>query len=60
MFANHFAVITRFNDLGLSRPGIEHLAPPPPTEYGAHPTQVLRTSSAEKILKSQFSIYSVE
>ena len=63
MFANHFAVITRFNDLGLSRPGIEHLAPPPPTEYGTHPqfpTQVLRTSSTEKILKSQFSIYSVE
>ena len=44
-----------------------HLAPPPPTEYGTQPqfhTQVLRTSSTEKILKSppptQLSIYSVE
>ena len=30
-------------------------APPPPTEYGTQPqfhTQVLRTSSTEKILKS--------
>jgi len=42
-------------------------APPPPTEYGTQPqfhTQVLRTSSTEKILKSppptQLSIYSVE
>ena len=44
-----------------------NLAPPPPTEYGTQPqfhTQVLRTSSTEKILKSppptHLSIYSVE
>ena len=46
---------------------LAHQAPPPPTEYGTQPqfhTQVLRTSSTEKILKSppptQLSIYSVE